>query len=82
MFFTLTQVIIFFSIIAPIILIYVYTEENDEIVYKTVDLSCYYCKYSKKPYSIRDKTKNTCNKINNRGWTSEDIKNCKYRIKN
>ena len=41
---------------------------------------CYYCKYSKHPRSLRDKNKNTCNLINNKGWSSEQVRNCKYRV--
>ena len=41
---------------------------------------CYYCKYSKYPRSLRDKNKNTCNLINNKGWSSEHIRHCEYRV--
>lgn len=40
---------------------------------------CYYCKYSTKPMRLRDRSKNTCKRINNKGWTSEQIRNCPYR---
>lgn len=41
---------------------------------------CYYCIYSKYPRSLRDKNKNTCKIINNKGWSSEQVRNCKYRV--
>lgn len=49
--------------------------------YTTLKISedCYYCKYSKTPRSIRDKYKNTCKIINNKGWSSEQVRKCKYR---
>ena len=51
--------------------------------YNTPKISedCYYCKYSKTPQSIRDKNKNTCKIINNKGYSSEQVRKCKYRRK-
>ena len=48
---------------------------------KLMDESCYYCIHSKDMYSLRDETKNTCNLINNKGWSSYQIKKCEYREK-
>lgn len=48
---------------------------------KVFDQSCYYCIYSKSKMSIRNPDKNTCNIINNKGWTSEEIRHCPYRVK-
>lgn len=56
-------------------------EDRDEIMYKAADESCYYCIYSATPHTIRDRSKNTCQKIDNTGWSSEQIRHCKYRIK-
>ena len=53
----------------------------DESLYKAADESCYYCIYSTKPHAIRNRDKNNCKKINNRNWTSDQIRNCKYRVK-
>lgn len=53
----------------------------DESLYKAVDESCYYCIYSIEPHTIRNRDKNTCKKINNCGWTSDQIRNCEYRVK-
>ena len=62
--------------------LYIEYQLNDNyIMYKSVDESCYYCIYSTKPHSIRDSSKNTCKKINNQNWTSTQIRNCKYRVK-
>ena len=56
--------------------------DSKESLYKVVDESCYYCIYSTKPYSIRDKNKNTCKIIDNTDWTSEQVRHCKHRLKN
>lgn len=80
-----TIIFIILSVIAlGLILSFLYIEyqlNDNYIMYKAVDESCYYCIYSTKPHSIRDSSKNTCKKINNRNWTSTQIRNCKYRVK-
>lgn len=73
-------ILIFFSIILVLLFI-IYQSNSDECIYKVVDESCYYCVYSITPHSIRDKNKNTCKKINNQYWNSEQIRDCKYRVK-
>ena len=45
-----------------------YQLNNNTLMYKVVDESCYYCIYSTKPHSIRDENKNTC-KITNKKKT-------------
>ena len=54
---------------------------NEEHLYKIVDESCYYCIYSTQPRSIRNRNKNTCKIINNKGFSSNQIRYCKYREK-
>lgn len=58
-----------------------YQLNNDYIINKAADESCYYCIFSTQPHSIRDSNKNTCKIINNQYWTSTQIRNCKYRVK-
>lgn len=59
-----------------------YLDSNlDSSLYKAMDESCYYCIYSTTPYTTRNSNKNTCKRINNRNWTSDQIRNCKYRVK-
>lgn len=53
----------------------------DESLYKAMDESCYYCVYSAATHTTRNRNKNTCKRINNRNWTSDQIRNCKYRVK-
>ena len=48
---------------------------------KLMDESCYYCIYSTNPHSVRDENKRTCELVDNTGWSSEQIKKCKHRIK-
>ena len=78
------QTITLSLIVVGLILLFLYIDyqlNNDYIIYKAADESCYYCIYSTKPYFIRDRSKNTCKKINNQNWTSAQIKNCKHRVK-
>lgn len=78
------QIIILSIIALGLFLLFFYIDyqlNDDYIIYKAVDESCYYCVYSTKPHSIRDKSKNTCKRINNQNWTSTQIRNCKYRVK-
>ena len=46
-----------------------------------MDESCYYCKHNIYPLRVRDENKNMCCVINNKGWSSEEIRNCPYRDK-
>ena len=52
----------------------------EEYTFPKYSEDCYYCKYSKSPRTIRNKNKNTCKIINNKGWNSKQIKDCKYRM--
>ena len=61
-------------------LFFLYLGESHEDV-SIGDESCYYCIYSATPHTIRDRSKNTCQKIDNTGWSSEQIRKCKHRIK-
>ena len=62
-------------------LFFIILGDRDDTLDKIMDESCYYCMFSKTPHSIRDETKNTCQIIDNTGWSSNQIKNCKYRCK-
>ena len=62
-------------------LFFLILEDRDATLDKIMDESCYYCMFSRTPHSIRDKSKNTCQIIDNTGWSSEEIKHCKYRCK-
>ena len=62
-------------------LFFIILGDEDDTLDKIMDESCYYCIFSKTPHSIRDETKNTCQIIDNTGWSSNQIKNCKYRCK-
>ena len=63
-------------------IIITYLDSNvDSAIYKAMDESCYYCIYSTEPHITRNRSKNTCKKINNRNWTSDQIRNCEYRVK-
>ena len=68
------------GIVLFIVITYLLDDFEDSIN-KIMDESCYYCIYSTEPHTIRNRNKNTCKKINNRNWTSNQIRNCKYRVK-
>ena len=61
-------------------IIIAYFHDFEDSIDKAMDESCYYCIYSTNPHAIRNRNKNTC-KINNRNWTSNQIRNCRYRVK-
>ena len=74
--------IILLIICLGVFLFFSYLEDNmDEQLNKIMDESCYYCIHSMTPYSIRDKSKNTCKVVDNTNWCSERIRHCKYRCK-
>ena len=68
-------------VLGVILFCYIGYLTSGDNVYKYADESCYFCIYSTNPHSIRDRSKNTCKIINNQNWTSTQIRNCKYRVK-
>ena len=77
---TIFSIVLLIGILVLFVVILVLGDEDDTIN-KIMDESCYYCMFSKTPYSIRDKTKNTCTIVDNTGWSSGQIRHCKYRCK-
>lgn len=77
----LSLIIMLIGVVLFIVITYRYGDFEDSIN-KIMDESCYYCIYSTEPYTIRNRDKNTCKKINNRNWTSNQIRTCRYRVKN
>lgn len=79
----INELILIIMLIGGILsIVIMYLESKfDESLYKAIDESCYYCTYSTTPHTTRNRNKNTCKRINNRNWTSDQIRNCKYRVK-
>lgn len=77
---TIFNIVLLIGVLLLFVVVLVLGDEDDTIN-KIMDESCYYCMFSKTPHSIRDKTKNTCTIVDNTMWSSEQIRNCKYRCK-
>ena len=77
----LSLIIMLIGVVLFIVITYLHSDFEDSIN-KAMDESCYYCIYSTEPYTIRNRDKNTCKRINNCNWTSNQIRNCGYRVKN
>ena len=78
---TITHIILIIGILGLTILFLIITK-HDNTINKIMDKSCYYYKFNKTPYNIRKEHKNTCTIIDNTNWNNEQIRQCKYRIKN